>query len=289
MGIWLKTRELADHISETIIRRVDEWKHQGIQPAIATILVQGDPASEYYALAKEKLARKLGVQYHLMVFPAEISEEQLLEIIEVLNEDMNIHGIMLELPMPKHISVNKLSNTISPVKDVDGISAVNKLACLTGETGLYPATPQSCVRILQHYGYPLQGKHVVLVGRGETVGRPLMQLLLRENATLTVCHSYTTDLAGHIAKADILITAAGRKGLISPAMVHPSLVVIDAGINETEDGIIGDVDRDVIEAVEAVTPVPGGVGTLTTVLLFENVLKAMDLQHITGGEPHGRI
>lgn len=289
MAKLLKTRDLANQISESILLQVDAWKAKGIQPAIATILVQGDPASEYYAKAKEKLARKLGVQFHLMVFPADITERHLTEVIEALNEDPNIHGIMLELPVPEHIRVAKLSDAISPLKDVDGISSANKLACVTGEKGLYPATPQSCIRILHHYGYPLQGKHVVLIGRGETVGRPLMQLLLRENATLTVCHSYTHNMADHIAKADILITAAGRSGLVTPEMVHPKLVIIDAGINETDEGITGDVDPEAAEAVEAMTPVPGGVGTLTTVILFENVLKAMDLQQLDGGEPHGNI
>jgi len=284
MSKLLKTRELANQLSETIQSRVEAWKQKGIQPAIATILVQGDPASEYYAKAKEKLARKLGVKFHLMVFPADIAERHLLEVIETLNEDVHIHGIMLELPVPKHIRASRLADAVSPIKDVDGISPANKLACMTGEKGLYPATPQSCIRILQHYGYPISGKHVVLIGRGETVGRPLMQMLLRENATLTVCHSYTQRLEEHIAQADILITAAGRKGLVTAQMVHPELVIIDAGINENDEGgIAGDVDPAAAEAVEAMTPVPGGVGTLTTVMLFDNVLKAVQLQHGEGG------
>ncbi len=278
MSMLLKTKDLAKEVSESIMAEVIRLKETGVQPRLATILVQGDPASEYYAKAKEKKAHQLGIAFDLITFGPEVDEQRLLEEIERLNQDASVHGIMLELPVPKQISVQKCSDAIAPVKDVDGISSANKLACMTGATGIYPATPQACIRIAKHFGFTLKGKHVVLVGRGETVGRPLMQLLLRENATLTVCHSHTQNLAGHIANADILMTAAGHAGLVTADMLHPELVVIDAGINETENGITGDVVPDAAEAVKAVTPVPGGVGTLTTVMLFDNLLLAIRLQ-----------
>jgi methylenetetrahydrofolate dehydrogenase (NADP+)/methenyltetrahydrofolate cyclohydrolase len=280
MTMKLTSKEIVNQVSQEIAEKVSIWKEKGIQPTMSTILVQGDPASAYYAKAKEKLAHKLGVAFRLISFEMDVTEERLLLEIEALNTDPDVHGIMLELPVPGHISVQKLSDAINPTKDVDGISSVNKLACMTGAKGLYPATPQSCIRILKHYGFQLQGANVVLVGRGETVGRPLMQLLLRENATLTVCHSYTDELVTPIAQAQILISAVGRANLITPEMVHSDLVIVDAGINETEKRIVGDVNPEVSQFVKAMTPVPGGVGSLTTVILFENLLKAIELQAV---------
>ncbi|WP_199615187.1 bifunctional 5,10-methylenetetrahydrofolate dehydrogenase/5,10-methenyltetrahydrofolate cyclohydrolase [Paenibacillus alkalitolerans] len=289
MGMMLKTKQLADQLADSIKLQVTEWKERGIQPAMCTILVKGDPASEYYAKVKEKLARKLGIAFHLLTFDDDVTERRLLEEIDKLNSDSDVHGIMLELPVPKHISVQKLSDDIFPLKDVDGISSANKLACMTGGKGLFPATPQSCIRILQHFGFPLRGSNVTLIGRGETVGRPLMHLLLRENATLTICHSHTKDLSAHIAKSEILISAAGKAGLVTCDMVHPELVVIDAGINDTGSGITGDVSPEVFDAVKAMTPVPGGVGTLTSVILFENLMKAMVLQKDGEVNKHGGV
>lgn len=278
MSMLLKTKELANEVSESIITEVNSLKEKGIRPRLATILVQGDPASEYYAKAKQKKAQQLGIEFDLIQFDPEVTERRLLDEIEGLNQDPAVHGIMLELPLPKHIRVLKCSDAINPEKDVDGISSANKLACMTGNTGIYPATPQACIAILKHFGFTLKGKNVVLVGRGETVGRPLMQLLLRENATLTVCHSHTQNIAGHIANADILMTAAGQAGLITADMMHPELVVIDAGINETATGITGDVVPEAAAFAKAITPVPSGVGTLTTVMLFENLMLAIRLQ-----------
>lgn len=280
MAKWLKSRELANQLTESIQAKVKEWNEQHMKPTLCTFLVKGDPASEYYAQSKEKFARKLGVAFLLKAFEPDVTEAELLSEIGRANEDPSIHGIMLELPMPPSIHADKLAEAIAPEKDVDGMTPANQLACFTGTRGLYPATPQSCIRILQHFDYPLKGKHVVLIGRGETVGRPLIQMLLRENVTLTVCHSHTQDLAAHIAKADILITAVGRAGLVTSEMVHEELIVVDAGINETVDGsgITGDVSPAAAERARAMTPVPGGVGTLTTVILFENLLKAVQRQ-----------
>ncbi|WP_339324392.1 bifunctional 5,10-methylenetetrahydrofolate dehydrogenase/5,10-methenyltetrahydrofolate cyclohydrolase [Paenibacillus sp. FSL W8-0194] len=278
MSMLLKTKPLASEVSESIIEEVNRFKAKGIHPRLSVILVEGDPASAYYAKAKEKKAQQLGIAFDLISFTPEVSEQRLLDEIEKLNQNPAVHGIMLELPLPKHIRLQTCCDAIAPEKDVDGISSANKLACMTGATGIYPATPQACIRIVKHFGFSLQGKNVVLVGHGETVGRPLMQMLLRENATVTVCHYYTQNLAKHIAGADILMTATGCAGLITADMLHPELVVIDAGISETPSGIVGDAVPEAVEAAKAVTPVPGGVGTLTTVLLFENLLHAIRLQ-----------
>ncbi|SFF97456.1 bifunctional 5,10-methylenetetrahydrofolate dehydrogenase/5,10-methenyltetrahydrofolate cyclohydrolase [Sporolactobacillus nakayamae] len=278
MGKLLQTKALAKQISENLVMEVKGMKEKGIDPTIAVIIIQGDPASECYAKVKQNIARKLGVRYLLTSVHPQVTETELLAKIKWLNRCPSIHGIILELPLPKHLDTKKLAAAIAPEKDVDGLSPANKLACFTGEEGLYPATPQSCIRILNYFGYPLKGKNVVLIGCGETVGKPLVQLLLRANATLTVCHVYTNNLQEQIEKADILISAVGKANLVTTNMVHRDLVVVDAGINEIQGGIVGDVQPEVSEIVQAATPVPGGVGKVTTMILFENLLKAVRLQ-----------
>ncbi|WP_336776401.1 bifunctional 5,10-methylenetetrahydrofolate dehydrogenase/5,10-methenyltetrahydrofolate cyclohydrolase [Paenibacillus sp. MMO-58] len=275
----LKAKEAADQVYEGIRTKVEEWKRNGVQPHMATILVEGDPASAYYAGAKQKIAEKLGVAFTLHAFTAEVAEEEILQLVHRLNNDSSVHGIMLELPLPRHLSASTIEKAISPLKDVDGVTPDNKLATVTGDTGLYPATPQSCIRLLKHYGYTLEGKNITLVGRGQTVGLPLFHMLQRENATVTVCHSRTPDIASHLSHAEIAFVAVGRPNVVTPDMVHPNLVIIDAGINETPEGkMVGDVAIDVQSSAAAVSPVPGGVGTLTTAILFENLIKAIDLQ-----------
>lgn len=275
----LKGKALADNIREQVAGEVEGWKAQGIEPRMATLIVEGDPASLYYAETKGRAADKLGIDYELHKFPAQVTEALLLDVIRRLNDDPQVHGIMLELPLPKHISTATVTAAIHPLKDVDGLTPFNKLATVTGQLGLYPATPQACIALAKHYGHELAGKHVVLVGRGETVGLPLIHLLLREQATVTVCHSRTPDLAVHLKQADLAFVAVGRAGLVTPEMVHEQLIVIDAGINETADGTItGDVHPAVAEVAAAVSPVPGGVGSVTTAQLFVNLMQAMRLQ-----------
>lgn len=279
MTLLMKAKEAAAQVYDSIRSQVEEMKQSGLHPHMATILVEGDPASAYYAQAKQKIAAKLGISFSLHTFQAHVTENEILQLIARLNEDPSVHGIMLELPLPKHLSANQLEQAISPLKDVDGVTPTNKLATVTGQPGLYPATPQACIKLLKHYGYTLEGKNVTLVGRGQTVGLPLFHMLQRENATVTVCHSRTPDIAAHLAHAEIAFVAVGRPGVVTREMVHPSLTIIDAGINEINGGkIIGDVSADVDSHVAAISPVPGGVGTLTTAILFENLLKAIDLQ-----------
>lgn len=279
MTILMKAREAADQVYDSISTRVEQMKQNGLHPHMATILVEGDPASSYYAQAKRKIAEKLGIAFDLHAFQHDVEEKEILELIARLNEDSNVHGIMLELPLPKHLSASTIEKAISPLKDVDGVTPDNKLATVTGAEGLYPATPQACIKLLKHYGYTLAGKNVTLVGRGQTVGSPLFHMLQRENATVTVCHSRTPDLAMHLQNAEIAFVAVGRAEVITPDMVHDDLVIIDAGINEIDGGkIVGDVSPGVSSHVTALSPVPGGVGTLTTAILYENLLRAIELQ-----------
>ena len=275
----LKGKAVADLIREGVQADVQAWKTQGVEPRMATLIVEGDPASLYYAEMKGRAADKLGIDYELHKLPASVTEDFLLGIIERLNQDKSVHGIMLELPLPKHINTKRVTAAIAPEKDVDGLTPQNLLATVTGKQGLYPATPQACIRLLKHYGYELAGKHVALVGRGETVGLPLIHLLLRENATVTVCHSRTPDLSVHLKQADIAFVAVGRAGLITPEMVHENLVIIDAGINEIEGGqIVGDVAPAAAEHAAALSPTPGGVGSVTTAQIFANLMQAMNIQ-----------
>jgi methylenetetrahydrofolate dehydrogenase (NADP+)/methenyltetrahydrofolate cyclohydrolase len=289
MGISLTAKQAAEQVKEDVRREAERWEQAGITPTMAVLLVEGDPASAYYAETKRRIAFKLGVRFELSVLSQEqaADERRLIETIEAWNADERIHGIMLELPLPAHLSTAAVTLAIDPRKDVDGVAPANKLAVMTGEPGLYPATPQACIRLLQHYGYTLAGKHVVLVGRGQTVGLPLFHMLQREQATVTVCHSRTVDLKRHVQQADIVIAAVGREGLLARDMFRSDCVIIDAGINERADGsIAGDVAPDALEAVAALSPVPGGVGTLTTAMLFANVMAAVRLQQQTrqGGD-----
>ncbi|WP_159886936.1 bifunctional 5,10-methylenetetrahydrofolate dehydrogenase/5,10-methenyltetrahydrofolate cyclohydrolase [Paenibacillus puerhi] len=279
MAMLMKAKEAANQVYDAVRTKVKKLNQKGIQPHMATIWVGGDPASAYYAQAKQKIAEKLGVSFYLHSFQADVTEEEILQLITRLNHDPSVHGIMLELPLPKHLSTSTIEKAISPLKDVDGITPSNKLATVTGDAGLYPATPQACIKLLKHYGYTLEGRNVTLVGRGQTVGLPLFHMLQRENATVTVCHSRTPDIASHIGHAEIAFVAVGRPHMVTQDFVHSDLIVIDAGINEVAGGkIVGDVSAEVSSHVAAVSPVPGGVGTLTTAILFENLLKAIDLQ-----------
>jgi methylenetetrahydrofolate dehydrogenase (NADP+) / methenyltetrahydrofolate cyclohydrolase len=285
MAVELRGKAVADELSQQILEEVRMYKRHGILPKMATLIVDGDPASLIYAKRKQRMAEKLGIAYDLIQFPASVSEQELIGTIERLNQDATVHGIMLELPLPRHITTDRVIATVSPQKDVDGLTPFNRTVTMDKRDSLYPATPLACVRLLKHYGYELSGKHVVLVGCGKTVGLPLMHLLIQENATVTACHAGTIDLKRHIMRADIVFVAVGKRNLITPDMVHPNLLIIDAGINETPDKkIVGDVSPEVMEYVKAMSPTPGGVGAVTTVQLFANLMTAMKLQNLF---PHG--
>ncbi|MBE0467671.1 MAG: bifunctional 5,10-methylenetetrahydrofolate dehydrogenase/5,10-methenyltetrahydrofolate cyclohydrolase [Candidatus Desulforudis sp.] len=280
MAIILDGKALASGIRKEIAAEVEIHRRRGIHPRLDAVLVGDDPGSVCYAQAKERVAGEVGVQFRLHHLGSNMAEEALVDLLAALNADPAVHGIMVELPLPGHIDRLRVLESISPVKDVDGVHPINRGRLMSGGEGLYPATPLSCLEILGRYGIKVAGMHAVIVGRGETVGKPLFFLLLRENATVTVCHTRTVDLPAHTVQADLLVVAAGRPRLIRGGMVKPGAVVVDAGTNPvTGGGICGDVDFGAVrEVAGAITPVPGGVGSMTTTMVMKNLLRATKLQ-----------
>jgi methylenetetrahydrofolate dehydrogenase (NADP+) / methenyltetrahydrofolate cyclohydrolase len=279
MAELLDGKAIAKVMKEEIKQEVEAWKQKGVNPKLAVILVGDDPASVVYAKSKQKVSESLGLDFELFILPANSPENEVLTLIDSLNNNTEVHGIMIELPLPKHISKERVMAAVRPDKDVDGVHPINRGYILSGEEGLFPATPQSCIEILLRSGVEIAGKHVVIVGRGETVGKPLVFLILKHNATVTICHSRTPDLGAFTRQADIVIAAVGKAKLVKKDMVKPGAIVVDAGINEIEGGICGDVDfEEVKEAASLISPVPGGVGSLTTALIMKNVLKGISLQ-----------
>ncbi|WP_229776768.1 bifunctional 5,10-methylenetetrahydrofolate dehydrogenase/5,10-methenyltetrahydrofolate cyclohydrolase [Alicyclobacillus cellulosilyticus] len=275
----LSGKPVADTIRAAVSARTARWRAEGVRPRMVILLIDGDPASACYAEAKVRTARRIGIEAQVWHFPRDVREAELIESIARLNADDKVHGVMLELPLPPHLDEQRIVEAIDPCKDVDGLTSANRMANLTGAPGIYPATPLACVALLRAYGYSLYGKRVTLVGCGKTVGQPLLHVLLRERATVTVCHEATVDIAFHLRTAEIAFVAVGKAGLITKEMVHKDLVLIDAGINQTPDGrIVGDVDPAVADVVAALSPTPGGVGTVTTMQLFANLMHALDLQ-----------
>lgn len=284
MTTLLDGKAVAAVIRQEISTTVGEYSRMGLRPRLDAVLVGDDPGSVHYARAKQRVAESLGVEFRLHQYPGTTNDGELLEGLHALNADAAVHGIILELPLPRHLDRTRALEGVAPAKDVDGVHPLNKGRLVSGIDGLYPATPLSCLEILRTYGIGIAGRHAVIVGRGETVGKPLVFLLLRENATVTVCHTRTADLAGHTRQADLLVTAAGSPGLIGADMVKPGAVVLDAGISAVDGGIRGDVQFEAVRGmVSAITPVPGGVGSVTTVLVLKNLLRAMKMQGVGGG------
>jgi len=272
-------KKIASEILDEVRAEVKALSERGIIPKLSVILVGDDPASVMYARSKERACKKSGIDYELITFPSDAKEESVLEELERLSVDQSCHGIMVELPLPEHMNKDRIMMAINPLKDVDGINPINRGQMFTKKTGLFPVTPQSCIEIMKRSGITIEGKNVCLIGRGDTVGKPLIFLLLNENATVTVCHTRTRDLSFHTKRADIVVAAAGKPDLVTEDMVSPGVVVVDAGINQVDGKTVGDVDFEgVSKKAEAITPVPGGVGSLTTALLQKNLLKAIELQ-----------
>jgi methylenetetrahydrofolate dehydrogenase (NADP+)/methenyltetrahydrofolate cyclohydrolase len=278
----IKGLPIAKVIREEITKKVEELKKKGVSPKLAVLLVGDDEASVVYAQSKQKIGGNLGVEVDLQVMAADTSESTVLEQIQGWNDDPDVHGILVELPLPKQISKEKVMETIAAKKDVDGVSPVNRGYLLGGQEhlALVPATPLACIALMERAGIELKGKKVTLVGRGDTVGRPLASLLIKRDATITVCHTKTVDLGGECQNGEIVVAAAGARALVTKEMIKPGTTVIDAGINPTPDGqsICGDVDPAVEEVAGVMTPVPGGVGSLTTTIIMQNLLKAVELQ-----------
>lgn len=278
----IKGMPIANKIREEIIANVLNLKEKGVEPTLGVLLVGDDEASVVYARSKEKVGDKLGIRVELTVKPSDTGEEDVLAAIDCLNADENVHGILVELPLPKHIRKETVMARLDPKKDVDGVHPVNRGYLSGGQEhlALVPATPLACIELMERTGVELGGKRIALIGRGDTVGRPLASLLIKRDATITVCHTKTVDIPSITKAAEIVVAAAGFAGLVKGHMLSEGQIVIDAGINpKKEGGITGDVEfESAREIVKAITPVPGGVGSLTTTIIMNNLIKAISLQ-----------
>ena len=279
----LSGKEFAARIKEDAARGVAELKAAGVLPRLAVIIVGSDPASEVYVRNKQRTCEELGIRSDHIALPAETSKEELLACIEELNVDPEVHGILVQLPLPAQIAEDEeeILSHIDPRKDVDGFHPVNVGHLVLGAPGLRPCTPAGCIRMLDYAGIPIEGAHAVIIGRSNIVGKPMAHLLLERNATVTICHSRTQNLAAIARTADILVAAVGRPHFVTADMVKEGATVIDVGINRiAPKQLVGDVDFDAAAAVAgAITPVPGGVGLLTVAMLMENVVQTAKAQN----------
>ena len=273
-------RAVAQGVRDRVKAEVEEFVASGgPQPGLATILVGDDPASQIYVRNKHEKSREAGMTSFNHVLPADTPQDELADLIQQLNDDDSVHGVLLQLPAPDQIDDEAMTALIDPVKDVDGLTPVNAGLLVQGKPGLVPATPSGCMDLLRAADTPLEGAEAVVVGRSQLVGKPVASLLLAANATVTHCHSRTRDLAEHCRRADILVAAVGVPELITGDMVKEGVTVIDVGVNRTDDGLKGDVHFESVEPkARAITPVPGGVGQMTIAMLLQNTLAAARMQ-----------
>jgi methylenetetrahydrofolate dehydrogenase (NADP+) / methenyltetrahydrofolate cyclohydrolase len=269
---------LSTVLREDIATRASALAARGHRPGLAVILVGDDPASAVYVRNKVRACEQLGLHSVLERHAATLRQDELLARIDALNADPAIHGILVQMPLPKHIEPQSVIQRIATRKDVDGYSVHAAGALLAGLPGLRPCTPLGCMKLIESTGAPLRGRHAVVIGRSNTVGKPMALLLLQAHATVTICHSATADLAEHTRQADVVVVAAGRRGTLGRGMVKPGAIVIDVGINRNEAGkLCGDVDfDDVAEVAGWITPVPGGVGPMTITMLLANTVQAAE-------------
>jgi methylenetetrahydrofolate dehydrogenase (NADP+)/methenyltetrahydrofolate cyclohydrolase len=269
-------RAVAQEVRDRVKREVEEFVASGgPQPGLATILVGDDPASQVYVRSKHEKSREAGMQSFNHTLPADTAQDEIADLIVQLNEDDSVHGILLQLPVPDHLDSDALIALIDPLKDVDGLTPTSAGLLALGKPSMVPATPSGCMDLLRAADTPLEGAEAVVIGRSILVGKPMYQLLLAANATVTQCHSRTRDLAEHCRRADIIVAAVGVPKMITGDMVSEGATVIDVGVNRTEEGLVGDVDFDsVAPKAGAITPVPGGVGQMTIAMLLVNTLEA---------------
>jgi len=269
---------LAQKVRSEVTGRIAALKARGVQPTLAIVLVGDDPASQVYVKHKVNDSSQTGLQADLQRFPADTSEADLLAHIAALNADAAVHGILVQLPLPRHMDSHKVIEAISPAKDVDGFHVASAGALMVGQPGFWPCTPHGCMKMLESIGYSLRGKHAVVIGRSNIVGKPMAMMLLAQNATVTICHSATPDLAKFTRDADVVVAAVGKRNILTADMVKPGAVVIDVGMNRKDDGkLAGDVDFDGVKEVASwITPVPGGVGPMTRAMLLVNTLEAAE-------------
>jgi methylenetetrahydrofolate dehydrogenase (NADP+)/methenyltetrahydrofolate cyclohydrolase len=269
---------LSQKLRAEVTLRTTALKAKGITPGLAVILVGENPASQVYVRNKVKACEDSGLHSILEKHPASLTETALLNRIDALNHDTGIHGILVQLPLPAHIDAQKVIEAISPAKDVDGFHIASAGALMTGMPGFWPCTPYGCMKMLESIGYELKGKHAVVIGRSNIVGKPMALMLLQKNATVTICHSATQDLKAITLQADVIVAAVGKRNVLTADMVKPGAVVLDVGMNRNEEGkLCGDVDFAGVEQVAGyITPVPGGVGPMTITMLLVNTLEAAE-------------
>ena len=269
---------LSQKLRVQITERTAALKAKGITPGLAVVLVGDNPASQVYVRNKVKACQDCGLHSLLERYPEDMTEKVLLDRIEALNQDPSIHGILVQLPLPKHIDAQRVIEAIAPHKDVDGFHIASAGALMTGMPGFWPCTPYGCMKMLESIGYDLKGKHAVVIGRSNIVGKPMALMLLQQNATVTICHSGTTNLKAMTLQADVIVAAVGKRNVLTADMVKPGAVVIDVGMNRNDEGkLCGDVDFEGVEKVASyITPVPGGVGPMTITMLLVNTLEAAE-------------
>jgi methylenetetrahydrofolate dehydrogenase (NADP+)/methenyltetrahydrofolate cyclohydrolase len=267
---------LSQTLRAEVARTTESLRAQGLQPGLAVLLVGEDPASQVYVRNKVKACEDVGFFSVLERLPANLSEADLLARVAALNHDPRIHGILVQLPLPPQINAQRVIESIAPEKDVDGFHVANAGALLTGLPGYWPCTPHGCMKMLESIGYNLRGKHAVVIGRSNIVGKPMALMLLQQNATVTICHSATANLRELTLQADVVVAAVGKRHVLTADMVKPGAVVIDVGMNRDEAGkLCGDVDfAGVSQVASYITPVPGGVGPMTITMLLVNTLAS---------------
>ena len=273
-------KKLAKQIRENLKIECEELKEKGINPKLAVIMVGDDKASKIYVKNKSKACNEIGIQYEEYLLDENINQNELIELIEKLNNDKTVHGILLQSPVPDGLDINEAFRKISPEKDVDGFNPTNVGKLALNQDTFVSCTPYGIMRMFEAYNIDLEGKKVVIIGRSNIVGKPLMQCCLNKNATVTICHSKTKNIKEHIKDADVVISAIGKPEYVTADMVKDGVIVIDVGINRNEDGkIVGDVDfENVSKKASYITPVPGGVGPMTIAMLMNNVIKACNNQ-----------
>ena len=276
MSVIIDGKKLAKEIRENLKIKCEELKERGIEPKLAVILVGNDKPSQIYVKNKSKACEEIGIKFEEYLLDENITQKELINLIEKLNKDNTIHGILLQSPIPEQLDINEAFRKILPEKDVDGFNPVNVGKLVLNQDTFVSCTPYGIMKMFEAYNIDLTGKNVTIIGRSNIVGKPLIQCCLNKNATVTICHSKTKDLKEHTKKADILIVAIGKSKFITEDMVKKDAIVIDVGINRDENGkLTGDVDFENVEKKASfITPVPGGVGPMTIAMLMNNVLKA---------------
>ena len=278
MAYIIDGKAIAEELNESARVRAEALRARGIEPCLAVVIAGDDPASAIYVRNKRRACKKIGIKSLYVKYEADVSEEELLAKIDELNADSSVHSILVQLPLPKHIDELKALDRIRPEKDADGYHVINAGKLLTGRDCTLPCTPAGVMVLLKRANVPMNGAEAAVVGRSNTVGKPIALLLQRENCTVTMCHSRTKNLADHVRRADIVVCAVGMKGLITADMLKPGAAVVDVGMNRLEDGkVVGDVDFEACEKVSGyITPVPGGVGPMTVAMLMQNAIAAAE-------------